>query len=1397
MKNKKLAIYIYITILLVSIAYASTFIDNSQADFNDGIYNRTYYNTPGIVQLNATYTTGNYISKVFNAGSPVQWNNISWTQGGYYQQELPNNQQVETSLDGINMGLNVLLFHLNNDSLFGENSTLFYDFSGNGNNGICSGAGCPTLILSGRFGKAYSFDGSNNVVTRNTVSLGSAVTFEVWGKHFAINPRMIWNHPCNAGPTYFDLWFINNGVYLNTGDSYGNPFKYDNGTNFNQADISLNTWHHYVVVLSPVANKALLYLDGVNVANATYKNPTSTTARTLSLGGPTGYRWNGQIDEFAIYNRILSSSEIASRYKRGILKLNLSVRSCDDISCSGESWDDIDDISAQNLNVANNSYFQYKFDFKTDNIIYTPELHNVTISYLIDQFPPQINIVSPLNNIAYYDTWVKANVTLNEPGNCTYSLDSSSYLDMGSVSSTNPYKNITNLTEGLHTIKFNCMDLAGNSNLSELRTFTISLNPSCLNGLKDQDESDIDCGGICGGNCDDTLMCNGNSDCLNNVCESGVCMSCFDGIKNHNESDIDCGGMYCNGCAVGKNCTRVSDCDGATSCSIGVCCSCSDGVQNQGEDLVDCGGSYCNACSYLLYLYDDCGNPANETHLMQGTDFTFLSGINSSLTNAEKTVSYHNDKVIYRYPVDNMHNYQVKVKLLQQTNGGRVENILADSYTLDSSRSVSEYNPSQYIYNIPISSYRNDSVFDLIFEKVSGVNAVCSEIEIWKSTSASSSLLSRSYIFDFNNLSNYIYNSSEIVVENSSAHLLKQVVYGENSTYYDFNPVASDLSYGIYNLKTIFNLSKTYDYYNYSIELKRNGAATGMFQVAVNNISNIIDVTNASTISNSYQVYTVNIPDYMITDNTPEIWTLTKPNILFRMDGTPLNNSYYRTANDNLNNTGWILDNNDYYHIITGYDNVSSGSGIIETNDLIVNNLVRWINITFIDFGNVSYDYSTDSGNSWVNVPLNGNLSNASVASGKIRFKINLTNDAIVYDINVNYYSSTISNCSDGIKNQDETDVDCGGSICSKCSNGKVCLTNSDCQSSLCSGGICRASEGTNAGGGGSSGRYTISPPADAVIEPIVKQPITVEEFIAKSIKKISADELVEVLFDTSVLHSIKIITNTNANNVVFNYRELNEKPNIVPELNNIYRYLEISVENLSRDIISEAIIKFKVEESWLRLNNFNSVALYRYVDGKWNKLKTEKVDEDNKSIYYESYSLGFSYFAIRGEKVEEKLGYVEKPEKIQEHITEMPTLVKKPKNPLWIWVIFTAILVLVITFLVSKQVNFTHNKPNKFSFEISDVPEKNKLLSKLIGKYVFSDEGLYCGNIKEIELDLKKSRIANINIEIRKYSYLYETVKPKIGISLPYKEVKAIGNIVIVKHIDEKFAEKKIKTKI
>ena len=51
--------------------------------------------------------------------------------------------------------------------------------------------------------------------------------------------------------------------------------------------------------------------------------------------------------------------------------------------------------------------------------------------------------------------------------------------------------------------------------------------------------------------------------------------------------------------------------------------------------------------------------------------------------------------------------------------------------------------------------------------------------------------------------------------------------------------------------------------------------------------------------------------------------------------------------------------------------------------------------------------------------------------------------------------TSAAQSCGDGIKNQDETDIDCGGITCPKCGDTKGCNQSSDCISGFCNNHIC------------------------------------------------------------------------------------------------------------------------------------------------------------------------------------------------------------------------------------------------------------------------------------------------------------------------------------------------------
>ncbi len=127
--------------------------------------------------------------------------------------------------------------------------------------------------------------------------------------------------------------------------------------------------------------------------------------------------------------------------------------------------------------------------------------------------------------------------------------------------------------------------------------------PTCTDGVLNQDETDVDCGGALCPTCDDGEMCTDPTDCTSGVCDPGTltcaARTCIDGVQNQDETDVDCGGASCPGCDTGEDCILGSDCismvcnPGTNTCDAPTC---TDVVLNQDETDVDCGGSVCPTC---------------------------------------------------------------------------------------------------------------------------------------------------------------------------------------------------------------------------------------------------------------------------------------------------------------------------------------------------------------------------------------------------------------------------------------------------------------------------------------------------------------------------------------------------------------------------------------------------------------------------------------------------------------------------------------------------------------------------------------------------------------------------------------------------------------------------------
>jgi len=160
--------------------------------------------------------------------------------------------------------------------------------------------------------------------------------------------------------------------------------------------------------------------------------------------------------------------------------LSIQVRSCDDASCSGETWSDVSGASPQDLSVADNRYFQYRVDFATPDAGTSPSLESISLDYDLINQAPLVTLVSPQDgaNYGYNESLALDFVATDINDNldsCWYTVNAGADIALPSCD------NITfDIAEGIHAIDVYVNDTFGEE-ATDSASFTVAVGaPSII-----------------------------------------------------------------------------------------------------------------------------------------------------------------------------------------------------------------------------------------------------------------------------------------------------------------------------------------------------------------------------------------------------------------------------------------------------------------------------------------------------------------------------------------------------------------------------------------------------------------------------------------------------------------------------------------------------------------------------------------------------------------------------------------------------------------------------------------------------------------------------------------------------------------------------------------------------
>lgn len=190
------------------------------------------------------------------------------------------------------------------------------DVSGNGNHGtLTNGVTWSTTVNSTTtYDNPYSlsFDGTDDYVTvgdATSLNPSTAITISAWA-----NVSSLSSHPFIIDKGYASSYWLQ--LFSNGAVEFGGKAAAGSYLDSDAGGISTGSWHHIVGTFDTTIDVIRIYINGTLAKESTTASgDLGTNTNALIIGQQnnlSGSRFSGLLDDIRIYNRALSSTEVAN-----------------------------------------------------------------------------------------------------------------------------------------------------------------------------------------------------------------------------------------------------------------------------------------------------------------------------------------------------------------------------------------------------------------------------------------------------------------------------------------------------------------------------------------------------------------------------------------------------------------------------------------------------------------------------------------------------------------------------------------------------------------------------------------------------------------------------------------------------------------------------------------------------------------------------------------------------------------------------------------------------------------------------------------------------------------------------------------------------------------------------
>lgn len=415
----------------------AVFQDSSQSDFNQGTYNFTYYNGSAVV-LSSGNSSGNYTSRIFDAGWTATWNSLSLTSGtptakllyavdgagdvyrsadsGVTWTQMINNYGRTTDTEDLFSNSNYLFiisssnkevwrssnygvsWSVINNTLGDGSAFVLAESDSNGNLWIADGSG--DVYKSTDSGISWTKLGDFNGGSANN---GKGMAIRSDGRMFIVDSSgAVWSS------TDGNSWTEQSSGY--GGGAATDDLEVDSGNdlyilNNKQIYKSLNDGVNWLVINNSFTSYSQDGLEMFIDSNDNFYviDSTGRVFKSTNSGASwseTGGDFNGgATNDIKGFNSFSAASN-----------LSVLVKNCSSANCADGTW--------QSKNIANlnlvGRYFQYRLVYSSPSSSFSPYVSGANLNYNpVDSTPPTISFGAQTTASGTYSNQGSINVAVS------------------------------------------------------------------------------------------------------------------------------------------------------------------------------------------------------------------------------------------------------------------------------------------------------------------------------------------------------------------------------------------------------------------------------------------------------------------------------------------------------------------------------------------------------------------------------------------------------------------------------------------------------------------------------------------------------------------------------------------------------------------------------------------------------------------------------------------------------------------------------------------------------------------------------------------------------------------------------------------------------------------------